>query len=267
MKFYALVGKSGTGKSYQSVNLCREKKIEAIIDDGLFIYRNSQVAGKSAKRQPTMVGAIKTAIFKDDTHCKSVKNSIKEKNPEKILLIGTSKDMVERIAARLELPDIEEFIDIEEITTEKERKVARNQRDRWGNHVIPVATIQIKQEFSGYLMDTVRHWVGLGVKAEKSEKTIVRPAYSYLGSVDVSPSVVPSLVAYAAREIPEVSEIIKTGVKETSSGTVINILIEIKYGSSVRMVCERIQQQVASRVAAFMAKNIAAVNITVQMTR
>ena len=37
MKVYALVGKSGTGKSYQAVNLCKELNIEAIIDDGLFI--------------------------------------------------------------------------------------------------------------------------------------------------------------------------------------------------------------------------------------
>lgn len=267
MKVYALVGKSGTGKSFQSLNVCREKKIEAIIDDGLFIYRNAEAAGSSAKKEKTMIGAIKKAIFKDPAHCKAVKNAIREKNPEKILIIGTSEEMVAQIAQRLELPDIDEIIHIEDITTEKERKIARIQRDTWGNHVIPVPTVEIKQEFSGYLMDTVRHWAGLGVKAEKMEKTIVRPAYSYLGAVDVSPSVVPSLVAYAAKEIPEVSGIVKTVVKDTSSGTVINVLAEIRYGTSVLMVCERMQQILASRVSAFMAKNIVAVNVTVQFSK
>jgi ABC-type glutathione transport system ATPase component len=68
MKVYALVGKSGTGKSYQAMNVCRTRNIVGIIDDGLFIYNNDVVAGISAKRQPTVVGAIKTALFSKDDH-------------------------------------------------------------------------------------------------------------------------------------------------------------------------------------------------------
>ena len=68
MKVYTLTGKSGTGKSYQAINLCKEKNIESIIDDGLFIYRNRVEAGISAKRQKTLVGAIKTALFTLDEH-------------------------------------------------------------------------------------------------------------------------------------------------------------------------------------------------------
>lgn len=49
MKVYGLIGKSGTGKSFQAVNLCKRLKIESIIDDGLFICRNKVVAGISAK--------------------------------------------------------------------------------------------------------------------------------------------------------------------------------------------------------------------------
>ena len=66
MKVYALIGKSGTGKSFQAVNLCRELKIESIIDDGLFICRNKVEAGISAKRLPTKVGAVKTALSTKD---------------------------------------------------------------------------------------------------------------------------------------------------------------------------------------------------------
>lgn len=61
MKVYSLTGKSGTGKSYQAMNLCNEENIESIIDDGLFIYHSRVEAGISAKRQKTHVGAIKTA--------------------------------------------------------------------------------------------------------------------------------------------------------------------------------------------------------------
>ena len=38
MRIYTLVGKSGTGKSFHAMDLCRKENIESIIDDGLYIY-------------------------------------------------------------------------------------------------------------------------------------------------------------------------------------------------------------------------------------
>ena len=48
MKVYALVGKSGTGKSYRAMSLAAAKNINAIIDDGLFISAGQVIAGSSA---------------------------------------------------------------------------------------------------------------------------------------------------------------------------------------------------------------------------
>ena len=81
MKVYGLIGKSGTGKSYQAVNLCKELNIESIIDDGLFICRNKVMAGISAKRQPTKVGAVKTALFNNEEHMIEVRDKIKKIKP------------------------------------------------------------------------------------------------------------------------------------------------------------------------------------------
>ena len=67
MEIYTLVGKSGTGKSFHAMNLCKKLDIEAIIDDGLFIYKNSVIAGISAKRASTKIGAVKVALFNDDS--------------------------------------------------------------------------------------------------------------------------------------------------------------------------------------------------------
>ena len=93
MKVYTLTGKSGTGKSFQAMNLCKELNIESIIDDGLFIYRNRVEAGISAKRQQTMVGAIKTALFNKPEHQAAVADRIKELAPDSILVLGTSDKM------------------------------------------------------------------------------------------------------------------------------------------------------------------------------
>ena len=68
MYICALVGPSGTGKSHRALWVAKEHNIDYIIDDGLLIRGNGVVAGKSAKREKTRVGAVKTAVFTDDEH-------------------------------------------------------------------------------------------------------------------------------------------------------------------------------------------------------
>ncbi|MBQ1906606.1 MAG: hypothetical protein II173_00355, partial [Firmicutes bacterium] len=87
MTIYGLSGRSGTGKSYRAAELCGRLGIEAIIDDGLFIYQN-EVHGISAKKQPTKIGAVKCALFTDDAHRDSVAKSIEEAAPGSILILG-----------------------------------------------------------------------------------------------------------------------------------------------------------------------------------
>ena len=63
MKVYTLSGRSGTGKSFQAINLCKERNIESIIDDGLFIYRNKVISGISAKRERTIIRAVQAVVL------------------------------------------------------------------------------------------------------------------------------------------------------------------------------------------------------------
>ena len=53
MKVYGLIGKSGTGKSFQAVNLCKQLNIESIIDDGLHMQEQGhcRYIGKAAEDQ------------------------------------------------------------------------------------------------------------------------------------------------------------------------------------------------------------------------
>ena len=142
MKVFALVGKSGTGKSYQAGNVCRDRSIESIIDDGLYIYKTSSIFGTSAKMSPTIIGAIKTALFTEESHCQEVTRAIAETNPDSVLIIGTSDGMVARIAARLGLPAISETIYIDDITTEEDLQAYRQRlRDRFGP--LPHATEEL----------------------------------------------------------------------------------------------------------------------------
>ena len=113
----ALVGESGTGKSFRSKLLAEEYGIHAIIDDGLLIQDDKIIAGRSAKREKTYMGAVRVALFDDKDHRDSVAKVLRKTHIKKILLLGTSEKMVSKIAMRLQLPQPQKIIHIEYIAT------------------------------------------------------------------------------------------------------------------------------------------------------
>ena len=269
MKVYALVGKSGTGKSYQAINLCREKGVEGIIDDGLFIVGNDILSGVSAKRQPTRIGAVKTAIFTDNTHKQAVAGKIRETAPESILIIGTSDEMVRKIAKRLELPEIEDIVYIEAITTKKERETAKKQRHELGKHVIPVPTFQIKRDFSGYFVDPLKIFRGRskGGKAGFVEKSVVRPTYSYLGEYMISDRVISDIINCVIKSGGGKLKVLRVFTEKTKGGIKLTVVVIIKYGVKVMETAKAFQAEVAAQVALMTAFNIERVNIEVRDLR
>ena len=265
MIVYGLVGKSGTGKSYQAMNLCREMGIESIIDDGLFIFGNSILEGTSAKRQSTKVAAIKTALFTDEEHRQSVADRIREVSPDSILVLGTSEKMIHKIAQRLELPALERIIYIEEITTEEERETARKQRHELGKHIIPVPTFQLKREFSGYFLDPLRIIRGWrGGKASVSEKTVVRPTYSYLGDYSISDKVIGDVIYYLGEKTQGVDSVTKVTVENSVDGLKINISLICEFGCRIVDVAKELQRVVAKSVGTMTAFHIKAVDIEIK---
>lgn len=268
MRIYGLVGKSGTGKSYQATNLSRRLNIEAIIDDGLYILHGSIMAGISAKRQNTTISAIKTALFTDEAHYSTVAAKIKETQPESILVLGTSNKMVKKIAERLELPDFEEIVYIESITTDEERETARIQRHELGKHVIPVPTLQLKREFSGYFMDPLRIFKGWrGGRASFSEKTVVRPTYSYLGDYSISDKVIGDIVLYIGKQVEGVDSVLRIMAKSNAQGVHITIPLIVKFGYKVFDVAKEMQQKTAGQVALMTAFHIDGVDVEIRGLR
>jgi len=265
MKIYGLVGKSGTGKSYQAMNLCKEMNIESIIDDGLFIYGNSILEGTSAKRQNTKVAAIKTALFTDEEHRKRVSDKIREVSPESLLILGTSEKMIRRIAERLVLQEPERIIQIEEITTDEERETARRQRHELGKHIIPVPTFQLKREFSGYFLDPLRIIRGWrGGRASVSEKTVVRPTYSYMGNYSISDKVIGDVVYYLGEKTQGVDSVTRVSIENNGDGIRITIALICRFGFRIIDVAKELQKVVAKSVEAMTAFHIKAVDIEIK---
>ncbi len=265
MKVYALIGKSGTGKSYQAMTLCGKKSIPGIIDDGLFIYDNKIMEGKSAKREETKIGAIKAALFIKEEQREAMIATIKKINPESILVLGTSNGMVEKIVETLKLPSISEKIFIEDITTDEQREIAKKQRNDLGKHVIPVSTGVLKKEFSGYFLHPIRMIRGFGFTRETlPEKTVVRPTYSYMGEFFISDKVITDLIYWIGNKNKNIERIVKLDIDNKDFGMKIMLSIILKKGVRVVESSEKFQKEIKDKIETMTAFHIYEVNIEVQ---
>lgn len=266
MKTVGFVGPSGTGKSHRASWVARERGIDFIIDDGLLIKVNQVIAGVSAKREKTRIGSIKRALFNDDAHALEVINAISLHKPEAILILGTSDNMVERIAKRLNMPEISEKVYITDVADEFEIQQAIATRRQQGKHVIPVPTFEIKKDFSGYFLDPLRIFrrKGKGNFQLDDEKSVVRPTFSYLGNYTISDYTIYQIVEYVVTGMKGVSKISRFRVENLPEGTYMEMDLILVYGCQIRTLIKEIQQKVGEEVEKLTALNIKQVNVTVK---
>lgn len=265
MRLYALIGRSGTGKSHKAQIVARMHDIEYILDDGLFIRGNKVLAGVSAKREETRIGAVKRAIYVKPEHRDEVKNAILEYTPEKILLIGTSEHMIQNIIKALDLGDKYEKIRIEDISEPEEIEIAMKLRRVKGKHVIPVPTFEVKKDFSGYFIDSIKHLVKRNEKSVDSyEKTVVRPTFSYLGKYGIKDTVIKSIVSYSALEESYVNRIASVDIIDSKEGIIITVGLVLEVKEPLNKIAERTSYRIKDSLEYMTGKNVLEVNIVIK---
>ncbi len=204
MEIISFTGKSGTGKSYSAQRICRDYNIEAIIDDGLLIYKGGIAAGRSAKECTSKAAAMRTALFNYEDHRIEVMTRLRELNPNRLMIIGTSDRMVNWISDALELPRASRHLYIENFTSEEDRKVAKDHRLKAGEHAIPVPMGQLKRDFAGYVLNPVKFFRNLSFHEEEQEdgreRTVVRPPFSYFGKFEISEQAIRDIIDIAAED-------------------------------------------------------------------
>ena len=232
IKVYAFVGPSGTGKSYRAQMVASEKNVNYIIDDGLLIKDNEVIAGESAKKAPTKIETVKHALFYTDEEKQEIIKAFKKYKPESILILGTSDGMVQKIAANLGLPEICDTTYISDVATQEEMETARRIRVTEGKHVIPVPTFEIKKDFSGYLLDPLQIFKtkGRGKEPYISEKSIIRPTFSYLGNFTISDAVFRQIIEYLSSKTDFIYKILKTRVDNMPEGPSIYMEVIVYFG-------------------------------------
>jgi len=265
MNIYGLVGKSGTGKSFQALGLCEREGIDYIIDDGLFIKKGTVLAGMSAKRQDTKVGAIKTALFAHDDHRDEVVSKIIQEQPKSMLVIGTSNRMIDQITERLGLPKAGERIDIESLTTEDERKLAKYRRNELGQHVIPAPTLEVKRDFSGYFIHPLKILKDIrDGRSQGTERSVVRPTFSYFGSFSISDGAIKDIVHAAARDIPSIASIPSIFVKKRKDGVIIDAGVVIRAGDPIMESARQLQSAIKENIEEMTAMNVLGADINIE---
>jgi ABC-type dipeptide/oligopeptide/nickel transport system ATPase component len=258
VKVYAFVGPSGTGKSYRAQMVAGEKDVHFIIDDGLLINDNKVVAGESAKKASTKIETVKKALFLHENEKKVMQKAFKKFKVKKILILGTSDGMVEKIAENLGLPKISDTTYITDVATEEEMETARRIRVTEGKHVIPVPTFEIKKDFSGYLLDPLQIFKskGKGEKPYISEKSIIRPTFSYMGNFTISDSVFRQIAEYQAEKMPEIYKVLRTRVQNYGEGPLIDMEVSVVYGYNIAESLKTFKSKITKEIENLTAMNI-----------
>ncbi|KUO52174.1 MAG: hypothetical protein APF76_03815 [Desulfitibacter sp. BRH_c19] len=271
MEVLALVGPSGSGKSHRALLVAHEYNIDIIIDDGLAIKGSQILAGISAKRQPTKVGAIKTALFRSEEHSAEVKKVIMDEKAKKVLLLGTSLEMVNRIANRLGISVPKQIIYITDIASEKEIEQAYSRRKRFGTHVVPAPTLAVKPKFSGLMIQPFKILFHKPIRGSNPlkpihlEQTVVRPTFNYLGKFFISNPVLKDIVKYSLEKFTFPVKLTKIDTQTFAEGIIINIDVIVEHGiNNIPSMIKDIQKIILSNIEYMTAINVLSINVLVK---
>ena len=250
IKVYGLIGRSGTGKSFHSKMLAKKHNINIIIDDGLVIKGDKILAGHSAKRDPNFIAAVKTAVFDDDNHKEEAEEALLKENYHKILIIGTSEKMVNKIAKRLDLPPVKKFYKIEDISTPDDIETAMRIRFTEGKHVIPVPSIEITRNYPTIVYDAMT--VGDAKNSKGFEKTIVRPEFSRPNDSKIDEVTLTQMIKHSIAEYDKVLKVKKVKSTENNDGSyTINVILQIPIRHYMGSTITDLQQYIAETIEKF----------------
>ncbi len=268
VRVYALVGESGTGKSFRAKLVAQKYGIEMIIDDGLLIRGDSIIAGKSAKKEQIYMSAVKTALFHEKAHRDEVARALQREKFRKLLVIGTSERMTTKICDRLQIPHPVKVVKIEDIASKEDIAKAVRSRKVEGKHVIPVPALEIRRNYPSIFYDSIRVFLKKSFGAAPTrprlyEKSVVRPEYAKRGRVSISEAALSQMVVHCVDEFDETVRLRKINIRSDTQGYRLTIVLEVPYGTKLASNARALQEYIIENIERFTGILIEEVNIVI----
>ena len=95
-----------------------------------------------------------------------------------------------------------------------------------------------------------------------TEKSIIRPTFSYLGNYTISDNVLRTIIEYASRDIKEIYKIQKIKIENYTDGLVAYIDVILEYGSNLRNVMKELKEKSKKDIDRLTAMNVLDIQIT-----
>ncbi len=266
MEVIAFVGPSGSGKSHRAIGISHEHHCDAIIDDGILIKGAKILGGSSAKNAESRIQAVRRAIFSDDAHADEVRRALAVSDIKRLLILATSDNMIQKIIDKLVLPQPTYTVYISDIATKSEIKKAKESRLKYGKHIVPVPTVELKPHFTGYFADLPYNIFSKTKRKKVDNRSIVRPAFSFYGQLLIADYVIEDIINLIADKMLAVSKITQIQVKRRSDSRAISISIEVilYYGVNIFEVTKLLQKRIKEKVEYMTAMQVKNVDVSIR---
>jgi adenylate kinase family enzyme len=269
IKTYALVGESGTGKSFQAKLVAQKYRIDLVIDDGLLIKDNRILSGRSAKQEASFLAAVKVALFDDKAHRDDVARKLLVEKSRKILIIGTSEKMANKIAIRLQLPPPTKIIRIEDVSSQSDIEKAIRIRRTEGKHIIPAPSMEVRQNYPNIFYEAINIFKqkripdAIGAIPKMHEKSLVKPSYSKPNKIPISAEALSEMVINCIEEYNPHILLKRVMVKESKEGYHLVVTIDVPYGIQLGSNMYAMRQYIIDNIERFTGILIEEINIII----
>ena len=270
MEVVAFIGPTGTGKSHRASKVAYDCGADAIIDDGLLIKDNRIIAGTSAKYESNIIRSVKKAIFHDPEHARQVKDALSQLQFDKLLILGTSRNMVDKIVSVLELPPVSQVIHIQDVSTAAAIMKAKETRRTQNKHIVPVPKIELQPHLPNFMIDPMR----LFVKSARQpryhfgEVSVVRPnRFSVFGKLIITERAISMIVREELLKDANIAALTRISVKNVENperGLILRLDVNVRYGINIPKTVRAAQDRIKTQVEYMTWMTVSDVNIFVR---
>ena len=148
-------------------------------------------------------------------------------------------------------------------------ETARRIRVTEGKHVIPVPTFEIKKDFSGYILDPLQIFKskGFGKDPYVTEKSIIRPTFSYMGNFTISDQVFRQIVDYMAYKTPAIHKLAKLRITKHEEGPSLYVEVIVVYGYNILESLTDFKEKCKKEIEKLTTMNISSFEIVAKRNR